>query len=259
VSENSRSPTNDGGGRQGLDPSFLEAPPPLPPPAVPPPTETQTKPTPTPTPAPTPAYRVPFADALKNELALDHAAANKHLLVQVEQGPTWLRYLVMIGGTCVFINACFAMVLCVRQLGLLAVFQAFFSFIAVLFEAPPGLVHSVSCLSRSQEFFKDRVAFLCDLLSRGAFYVFQGTLWFCICMALSNRGFHLLCALFMVTAGVLLAVADYLGWARTVAAVGEEASMALGPRIGKTENTQDRLARLAEKEDQQYLASIQQR
>lgn len=215
---------------RGLDPSSIVVAETLPAPAV----------------ATQPENRKAFGDKLKDELHLDHATANSHLLVQVEQGPAWLRWMAMIGGLLAVLNAIIAMVLHFQSIGIIALYQAFFAMITVLFEAPPTWVHSVSPASRFQDVLKDRAAFLVELLSRGVFYIFQGTMWLSICWALRVRSTHMLCGAYMVLAGILTAIGHYANWGKTVAAVGEEASMALGPKIGRTQNTQERAQKLAE-------------
>lgn len=186
-----------------------------------------------------------------DELLLDHATKNKHLLAGgVEHGPTWLCFLIMLGGLGACINATVAMVNhWQHRIGIIALYQALFALVTVLFETPPQWVLALPMASRCQDALKDRAAFLSEMLSRGVFYIFQGTLWLSICWALRVRGLHFICGAYMVAAGMLTAIGHYCQWGRTVAAVGEEASMALGPMIGRTQNTQARAEKTQEKHD----------
>jgi len=217
---------------RGLDPSYLEMPPPSPP------------------------KQPGFAELLREELFLDHANTNKHLLVQVEQGPELLGFLVMAGALVALLDAGLVALVHARQIGVLAVYQAVFALMTLAFEAPPTWVHRFRTASRFQEVCRGRVAFLCDMQGRAVFYLFQGTLWLVICMALHVRNGHLFCGVHMVSAGILTSLAVACDCTRDTAAVGEEAELALGPNVGRTENTQERAQRLQAMEDEQELTKI---
>jgi len=129
---------------------------------------------------------------------------------------------------------------------MLAAYQVLFAVIGTTFEISAETLQRVSLLSSFHDSLKDKAAFMTDLLSRGIFYIFQGTLWLSLCWALRARGPYSYVGCYLVFAGFLCAFAHYGRCGRVVAKVGEDAQLALGPPVGgRTMNTQELAERRA--------------
>jgi len=198
---------------------------------------------------------------IKDALLEDHARANTKLLLQAEQGPRLVRLLSFLGGAASCWFALVSFVSHTRVVSMLAAYQAFFAVTSMMFEVSVETLQRVSFLSRAHDALKDKASFMTDLLSRGIFYIFQGSMWLSLCWELRVRGPYCYVGCYLVFAGSFCAFAHYGRCGRVVSKVGEEAQLALGPPVGgRTFNTQElaeRRAAAAQFQEQQAQAQAQ--
>jgi len=108
--------------------------------------------------------------------------AGEQLVEFIEQGPAGVRTLAVFGGIGSCVNAgftvCNPVVMVFGPVAyLIAFYQAMFSITTVLFEAEPGWIQQIPGLNAYQDVVIDQAKFLTEVLGRGIFYGFQGTLW----------------------------------------------------------------------------------
>mmetsp|Transcript_15467 Transcript_15467/g.41747 ORF Transcript_15467/g.41747 Transcript_15467/m.41747 type:complete len:305 (+) Transcript_15467:56-970(+) len=177
---------------------------------------------------------------IKEALLEDHARANTKLLLQAEQGPRLVRLLAFLGGLASCWFALVSFISHTRVVSMLAAYQVCFAVTGMIFEISVETLQRISFLSRFYDTLKDKVACMTDLLNRGVFYIFQGSLWLSLCWALRVRGPYCFVGCYLVASGALCAFAHYGRCGRVVSKVGEEAQLALGPPVGgRTFNTQE--------------------
>jgi hypothetical protein len=145
--------------------------------------------------------------------------AAEHGISLVEQGPTGVRLLAFIAGCASCICAVMTFMDVGNLLGHLAAaivagYQIIFSVSTIIFEAPPSVIEKVPGINGYQEMLIDHAKFMSEVMGRGLFYVFQGTLW----LALSelHKIFNLAVGASLIAVG-LLHVAMYYGKLDTVA------------------------------------------
>lgn len=190
-----------------------------------------------------------FAEALKQEIHAEHRRVNQRV-TEVEQGPRVICILMLAGGIISFVDALVVFFLHFARVAVLALYLVCFALMVIVFEAPQDFVVKVPIVRRFQEFLIRNIGGLCDIWGRGLFSIFQGTLWFSICVIMRMpRSPHLGVGLYLVLVGLGNALAHHaeLGKYATVANE-DEVAMSLGPQICRTQNTQDRLEAQAEKQ-----------
>lgn len=100
----------------------------------------------------------------------------------VEQGPTGVRLLAFAAGVLSCVNAfmfCTNVGNLVFSLAVYIVsgYQVVFSVTTMIFEAPPNVIEKVPGITAYQDLLIDKAKFISEVLGRGLFYFFQGTLW----------------------------------------------------------------------------------
>jgi len=145
--------------------------------------------------------------------------AAEHGISLVEQGPTGVRLLAFMAGCASCVCAVMTFLDVGNLLGHLAAaivagYQIIFSVSTIIFEAPPSVIEKVPGINGYQEMLIDHAKFMSEVMGRGLFYVFQGTLW----LALSelHKIFNLAVGASLIAVG-LLHVAMYYGKLDTVA------------------------------------------
>lgn len=101
------------------------------------------------------------------------------------QGPAGVRVLAFGAGLCSCVNSVFLLTGALNPLSaisslffyVLLVYEMMFSFTTMLFEAKPEWIARVPGLDGYQNMLIAKAEFLCEVLGRGLFYGFQGTLW----------------------------------------------------------------------------------
>jgi len=134
------------------------------------------------------------------------AGAGGTLIATVEQGPTGVRLLSFIAG-CVSSANCIMTI--INPAGLifgtvgyvLAAYQFIFAITTIMFEANPEHIAKVPGLHEYQDILMDKAKFLSETRGRGAFYIFQGTLW--ACFASFTKILDLAAAVTMIFVGIL--------------------------------------------------------
>jgi len=103
----------------------------------------------------------------------------------IEQGPAGLRVLAFCGGTACCANAALFLFGVLNPVSVVSQMVAYvlhcyliaFALTTMLFEAKPEWIEMVSGLNSYQNLVLDKAQFLAEVLGRGLFYGFQGTLW----------------------------------------------------------------------------------
>jgi hypothetical protein len=100
----------------------------------------------------------------------------------VEQGPVGVRLLAFASGSL----SCTYAVMFSLNLGsfvsnmpgfIVAIYQVIFALTTMLFEAPASLVAKIPAVTSYQDLLIAHCKFLSEVLGRGLFYIFQGSLW----------------------------------------------------------------------------------
>jgi hypothetical protein len=108
--------------------------------------------------------------------------AAEHGVSLVEQGPTGVRLLAFLAGCA----SCVCSVMTFLDVGnllghlpaaVVAGYQIVFSVSTMVFEAPPSVIEKVPGLTGYQDLLIDHVKAMSEVMGRGLFYIFQGTLW----------------------------------------------------------------------------------
>lgn len=123
----------------------------------------------------------------------------------VEQGPTGVRILAFVAGLACCVNA----VMFCASIGNIMAFpvyvvsgyQIVFSVTTMIFESPPSVIEKIPGITKYQDMLMEKAKFLSEVLGRGLFYLFQGSLW----LAFSNIGkiTDIAVGLFMIFVGIL--------------------------------------------------------
>lgn len=125
----------------------------------------------------------------------------------IEQGPDGLRVIAFIGSIGSFVWATWTVINIFGVLQpdhyLLSIYQAIFSATTMLFEAKPEWVMRVQFISRYQDMLIEKANFLAEVLGRGMFYIFQGTLWLVITNASLTNFLQLCIGWYLFIVGVL--------------------------------------------------------
>lgn len=99
----------------------------------------------------------------------------------VEQGPTGIRVLAFGAGVLSCVNA----VMYCLDVGhllnfvvwIVSGYQIVFSLTTMIFEAPPSIIEKIPMITGYQDMLMDKAKFLSEVLGRGLFYIFLGSLW----------------------------------------------------------------------------------
>lgn len=101
----------------------------------------------------------------------------------VEQGPTGVRLLAFVAGVASCVNAVLFCLGVGHLLHIVAyvvcIYQFAFAVTTMIFEAPPSLIEKIPGFSVYEDMLIEKAAFLSDVLGRGLFYIFKGSLWLC--------------------------------------------------------------------------------
>jgi len=99
----------------------------------------------------------------------------------VEQGPTGVRVLAFAASVASCVNA---VMFCLGVGNLLSVvayvvcaYQLIFAISSLIFEAPPSVMEKIPGITKYQDMLIDKAKFVSEVLGRGLFYIFQGSLW----------------------------------------------------------------------------------
>jgi len=137
----------------------------------------------------------------------------------VEQGPTGVRLLAFIASVLSCVNAALYFTNMSHLFNIAALvisgYQCLFSVTAIIFEAPPTIIEKIPAITGYQDMLIQKAKFISEVLGRGLFYIFQGSLW--LAFASLTKIFDLATGLFLVAVG-LLHVAMHFGKLGTVAA-----------------------------------------
>lgn len=137
----------------------------------------------------------------------------------IEQGPTGVRILTF-GAECMCCaTAVMALINVGEALGALAVYvvsvyQLLFAITAMTFEAPATVIEKIPGLTHYQDMIMEKAKFMSEVLGRGIFYIFQGTLW--LAFASFAKMLNFLTGVVMICIG-LLHIAMHYGQLQTVA------------------------------------------
>lgn len=131
--------------------------------------------------------------------------AGDNVVGLVEQGPTGVRLLAFIVGAMSW--GCAAMYFSnignFFNLPVLVVsgYQVIFSVTTIIFEAPPSVIEKIPAITKYQDILIDKAKFISEVLGRGFFYVFMGSLW----LAFANLGkmLDIITGLCLIFVGVL--------------------------------------------------------
>lgn len=99
----------------------------------------------------------------------------------VEQGPTGVRILAFGAGVLSCVNA----VMYCLDVGhllnfvvwIVSGYQIVFSITTMIFEAPPSVIEKIPVITGYQDMLMEKAKFLSEVLGRGLFYIFLGSLW----------------------------------------------------------------------------------
>jgi len=123
----------------------------------------------------------------------------------VEQGPTGVRLLAFGAGVLSCVNA---VLYCLDIGHLLNVvvmvvsgYQIVFSVTTMIFEAPPNIIEKIPGITSYQDLLMEKAKFISEVLGRGLFYIFQGSLW--LAFANLTKVLDLVTGSVMVFVGVL--------------------------------------------------------
>jgi len=138
----------------------------------------------------------------------------------VEQGPTGVRLIAF----CVGCASCVCSVMTFLDVGnllgnlaaaIVAGYQIVFSVSTIIFEAPVSVIDKIPGITGYQELLIDHAKFMSEVMGRGLFYIFQGTLW--VALSKLHNVLNLAVGFSLVAVG-LLHVAMYYGKLDVVAA-----------------------------------------
>jgi len=123
----------------------------------------------------------------------------------VEQGPTGIRILAFGAGVLSCVNA----VMYCLDVGHLLNFvvwvvsgyQIVFSITTMIFEAPPSVIQKIPVITGYQDMLMEKAKFLSEVLGRGLFYIFLGSLW--LAFASMTKVLDLVTGCCMVFVGLL--------------------------------------------------------
>jgi hypothetical protein len=145
----------------------------------------------------------------------------------IEQGPDGLRFLAFVAGVASLVNTVFTIINVGKILGLqfvsyaVALYQAVFAFTTILFEAKPEWIAKVPGLSAYQDMLIRYAKFITMAVGRGAFYIFQGSLWLVLMPSILSLDFLVGCLLIFV--GVMHVLMHFGVMPQHVAAKAKEA------------------------------------
>jgi len=148
----------------------------------------------------------------------------------VEQGPTGVRVLAFGAGVLSCVNA---VMYCMDIGHLLNVvvwvvsgYQIVFSVTTMIFEAPPNIIEKIPGITGYQDILMEKAKFISEVLGRGLFYIFQGSLW--LAFASMTDILDLATGAFMVFVGILHVVMHF-GHLGTMAQKMREGYQKLSP------------------------------
>lgn len=135
----------------------------------------------------------------------------------VEQGPTGLRVLGFAAGVLSCVNAVMFLIEPENLVNLVAFvvcgYQMMFAITTIIFEAPPHFIEKIPAVTNYQDMLIDQAKFISQVLGRGLFYIFQGSLW--LSFASLTRPLDILTGIALCFVGVLL-IAMHVGHLGTV-------------------------------------------
>jgi hypothetical protein len=116
------------------------------------------------------------------EMAKQYGAMGANMFMnQVEQGPTGVRFLACMISMLSMANSVMTVInplsLTAPITYVISMYQLMFAASTALFELPPEHMEKVSFLKEYQDLLAKKCNFLTDVLGRGLFYIFQGSLW----------------------------------------------------------------------------------
>jgi len=140
--------------------------------------------------------------------------AGEHTMGLVEQGPAGVRVLAFAAGIASCVNAvlfCLGVGHLVKIVAyVVCVYQFAFSLTTMIFEAPPSVIEKFPGISGYEDMLIEKAAFLSDVLGRGLFYIFQGSLWLCFSNIRDSFSFmDLIVGLYLVVVGLLHVAMHY--------------------------------------------------
>lgn len=132
----------------------------------------------------------------------------------IEQGPTGVRVIAFAAGVASCANAvlfCLGVGHLVKIVAyVVCVYQFAFSVTTMIFEAPPSVVENIPGITKYEDMLIEKAKFLSDVLGRGLFYIFQGSLWLCFSNIRDKFSFmDLIVGLFLVFVGFLHVAMHY--------------------------------------------------
>jgi len=136
------------------------------------------------------------------------------VVAYIELGSTPVRFCASLAGLISAVRACGYLL---NPLGLvtysvgyvLAAYQLLFSITTVLFEVKIEWVQSLGALDSYQNTLIEKAKFTSEIVGRGLFFLFQGTLWLCFGSHWSDWW----CGASMVFVGVMFLLVHYCGYA----------------------------------------------
>jgi len=101
----------------------------------------------------------------------------------VEQGPTGVRILAFGAGVVSCVNAVMMFLDISNLLHIVNLvvsgYLVVFALTTMIFEAPPWLIEKIPVITGYQDMLMEKAKFISEVLGRGLFYIFQGSLWLC--------------------------------------------------------------------------------
>jgi len=147
------------------------------------------------------------------------AGAGDSTITLIEQGPAGVRVLAFAAG-CL---SCTVAVMSIMDIGkhlfnpaglLVSGYQIVFSLTTMVFEAPASVVTNIPGITKYQDMLIEHCKFISEVMGRGLFYLFQGSLW--LTFAGLDKMLHFVAGIVLVAVGALHVVM-YFGGLQEVA------------------------------------------
>jgi hypothetical protein len=162
-----------------------------------------------------PVFQAQLKDNAMKYGTMAGTMASSFVSSHVQQGPLGVRILCFIAGVLSLVNATLEVLSPMRLVFrpfvfMISAYQAIFSVMTMLFEAPPEWLHKVPFIDMLHDQLMAGVPLLATTRGRGLFYIFQSSLW--LGMAEFSAIFDLVTGFSLLFVGIILIGVHFLGW-----------------------------------------------